>query len=409
MTQPKLWTKNFIAGTGINTLLVLNYYLLMIIMTEFAKGQYQISDSIAGLSASMFIIGALVARLFSAQLMERIGSKRLLVFAVLAEVVTSFLYFFAANVWILFLIRFIHGISYGMASTSVSTVVTGIIPEERHGEGIGYFMLSITLGAAIGPFLGMFLIGHGGYSYIFATCTLAAILCFIAALSFHGAKEPTKTTTKKAVAAEKSSFQIFEVKALPISTVCAGIYFCYSGIISFLTPYSAEIHLQTAATFFFVVYSFVILATRPLTGRLFDVKGARFVMLPAFFSFFIGMILLGCVQSGFMLLLSAAFLGFGVGVIQSSGLAIAVKNSPADRLSYVNSTFYIFIDIGTGIGPFLLGFITPVMGYRGMYLLMAIFTLLFCLLYLIVDKKMKEQSPCDNATPFPARQSTEIN
>lgn len=409
MTQPKLWTKNFIAGTGINTLLVLNYYLLMIIMTEFAKGQYQISDSIAGLSASMFIIGALVARLFSAQLMERIGSKRLLVFAVLAEVVTSFLYFFAANVWILFLIRFIHGISYGMASTSVSTVVTGIIPEERHGEGIGYFMLSITLGAAIGPFLGMFLIGHGGYSYIFATCTLAAILCFIAALSFHGAKEPTKTTTKKAVAAEKSSFQIFEVKALPISAVCAGIYFCYSGIISFLTPYSGEIHLQTAATFFFVVYSFVILATRPLTGRLFDVKGARFVMLPAFFSFFIGMILLGCVQSGFMLLLSAAFLGFGVGVIQSSGLAIAVKNSPADRLSYVNSTFYIFIDIGTGIGPFLLGFITPVMGYRGMYLLMAIFTLLFCLLYLIVDKKMKEQSPCDNATPFPARQSTEIN
>lgn len=340
MTQPKLWTKNFIAGTGINTLLVLNYYLLMIIMTEFAKGQYQIADSIAGLSASMFIIGALAARLFSAQLMERIGSKRLLVLAVLAEVVTSFLYFLAANVWILFLIRFIHGISYGMASTSVSTVVTGIIPEERHGEGIGYFMLSITLGAAIGPFLGMFLIGHGGYSYIFATCTVAAILCFIAALSFHGAKEPTKTTTKKAVVAEKkSSFQIFEAKALPISAVCAGIYFCYSGIISFLTPYSAEIHLQTAATFFFVVYSFVILATRPLTGRLFDVKGARFVMLPAFFSFFIGMILLGFVQSGFMLLLSAAFLGFGVGVIQSSGLAIAVKNSPADRLAMLIRPF----------------------------------------------------------------------
>lgn len=31
------------------------------------------------------------------------------------------------------------------------------------------------------------------------------------------------------------------------------------------------------------------------------------------------------------------------------------------------------------------------MGYRGMYLLMAVFSLLFCLLYLIVDKKMKEQ------------------
>lgn len=41
------------------------------------------------------------------------------------------------------------------------------IVKERHGEGIGYFMLSITVGAAIGPFFGMFLIQHGGYAYIF--------------------------------------------------------------------------------------------------------------------------------------------------------------------------------------------------------------------------------------------------
>lgn len=35
MTKSKLWTKNFILGTIINFLLVLNYYLLMVIMENF--------------------------------------------------------------------------------------------------------------------------------------------------------------------------------------------------------------------------------------------------------------------------------------------------------------------------------------------------------------------------------------
>ena len=68
---------------------------------------------------------------------------------------------------------------------------------------------------------------------------------------------------------------MLEAKALGISAVCAGIYFCYSSIISFLTPYANEIHLQTAAAFFFIVYSIAILITRLFTGRLFDQRGAK--------------------------------------------------------------------------------------------------------------------------------------
>lgn len=395
MSQPKLWTKNFIAGTAINFLLVLNYYLLMIIMTEYSANQYGASSSVAGLSASMFVIGALFARFFSAQLMERFGSKHLLIFSILLEIAASVLYLLAVNIWILFFIRFMHGMSYGMASTSISTVITSTIPKERNGEGVGYYMLSITLGAAIGPFLGMFLINNGGYFYIFVTCTAAAAVCLPACLAVRTENISAKTKidavdNSSADAGSQRSHRIFEAKAVPISLVCAGIYFCYSSIISFLTPYTKQIDLQTAASFFFVVYSIVILATRPFTGKLFDTKGDRFVMLPAFVSFFIGMIMLGTSHSGVSLLLSAAFLGFGVGVIQSCGLALAVKNIPAERISYANSTFYIFIDTGTGIGPFILGFLIPVTGYRGMYLAMAVLAALFCLLYLFINSRTKK-------------------
>lgn len=108
-----------------------------------------------------------------------------------------------------------------------------------------------------------------------------------------------------------------------------------------------------------------------------------------FCTFFVGMILLSQARNGVILLLSAALVGFGIGVIQSSDLAIAVKKSPPERISYVNSTFYVLIDCGTGIGPFVLGFLIPVLGYRGMYLAMAGVTLLFCLLYLLISREGK--------------------
>lgn len=177
MTESRLWTRKFITGTIINFLLVLNYYLLMVIMVDYTTTRYQASSALAGLSASIFVIGALIARFFSAQFMEKKGKRTVLLCAVLLEVITSALYFAASNLPILFAIRLLHGVSYGMASTAVSTIVTGSIAKERHGEGIGYFMLSITVGAAIGPFFGMFLIQHGGYAYIFGVCAITACIC----------------------------------------------------------------------------------------------------------------------------------------------------------------------------------------------------------------------------------------
>ena len=90
MTE-KLWTRNFVAGTAVNFLLMVNYYGLMVIITAYAMNVYEASASTAGLAASIFIIGALVARVFSGRVMDKIGRKRLLVCGAIAEVVFSFL------------------------------------------------------------------------------------------------------------------------------------------------------------------------------------------------------------------------------------------------------------------------------------------------------------------------------
>ena len=60
-------------------------------------------------------------------------------------------------------------------------------------------------------------------------------------------------------------------------------------------------------------------------------------------------------------------------------------------MGLATSTFFSFIDGGVGFGPFLLGFTIPVIGFRGMYLSMAIvvFACVF-LYYFLHGRKAKD-------------------
>src|SRR5690625_4720660 len=88
---------------------------------------------------------------------------------------------------------------------------------------------------------------------------------------------------------------------------------------------------------------------------------------PGLLLFAAGMLLLAIANSGVIFLLAAVLIGLGYGNFQSCTQAIAIKLTPIERMGLANSTYFIFLDFALGIGPLLLGFIEPVLGYRGMY------------------------------------------
>jgi len=132
---------------------------------------------------------------------------------------------------------------------------------------------------------------------------------------------------------------------------------------------------------FFLFYSVVLLISRPITGKLLDKKGDNFVTYPAIISFAIGLVMLSQAYNSFILLLSSVFIAIGYGTMQSCFQAIAVKESPEHRVGLATSTFFICMDTGVGLGPFLLGSIIPMLGFRGMYLTLALVILLSIVLY----------------------------
>jgi len=389
MTTVRVFTKDFILGASVNFFLMLGYYIPMMVMTLYVTESVGGSIGQGGLAAGLFVIGSLISRMLCGKWMVYTGRWNLLFYSTLVCLATVLLYFTAHNLFLLYAVRLIHGIAYGGAATAVGTIVAGMIPPERRGEGLGYYLLSITLASAVGPFIGMFIISNWGFNTIFAVCTAAAAMCFVQTLFM--------SRDKKAVAVKEQTVQsgglasYFEFAAVPISLVCLVMYFCYSGVMAFITPFAKQEGLTAAASMFFVVYSIVILVSRPYTGRLFDTRGENISMYPSFAAVAAGMCLLGVSKGASGVLASAALIGFGIGVVQSCGLAIAVKLTPPSRLALANSTFYAFVDAGVGIGPLVLGLVIPATGYKGMYFLLAVVALLCMLLYYFVHGRKTGQ------------------
>ena len=390
MSEARLWTKNFTMDSVANFFIYLVYYTLTVIIAIYAMDTLQASPGVAGLASGIFILTALFSRIFTGKTIEQIGQKKMLLIGLVLYFATTFLYFEADNISFLLFIRSLHGIGFGIAATATGTIIAHIIPASRRGEGVGYYAMSVTLASAIGPFLGIYMSQHISFQIIFAICAIILAVSILSALLLKLNAEPLTTSVK----VDHGNFAVnnfIEFKALPIAVIGGLLGFFYSSIISFLAPYTREIDLVSAGSSFFIVYSIIILFSRPITGRLFDKKGENFVMYPAFLVFAIGMILLSQAHNNFILLAAGGLLGLGFGTFMSSGQAIAITLSPPHRVGLATSTFFSLTDGGVGIGPLFLGLLVPSIGFRGLYMLMAGGAIFSMFLYYLLHGRKKRQ------------------
>lgn len=387
LTGSKLLTKNFVIIFMANFLISLIFLLLMTTLTLYAINQFNASPSKAGLASSIFVIGALISRLFAGKYIEVIGRKKTLYGSLLLFFIASLLYFSAYQLSLLLVVRFIHGATFGIVTTAMQTIAIAIIPNGRHGEGISIFSLSSTLGMAFGPFLGSYLAAHFDFNKIFVVCAIFSLISIIIVLF---AKIPEANITIEQMNKMKKGFKwnnFFEVHAIPISIIIFVMGVAYSGIITYINAYSIEVNLTKPAGFFFIVYALFLLISRPFTGKLFDKKGDNIVMYPAFILFSISLVLLSTVNHGFTLLAVGVLLALGLGTLMSCAQAIAIKEAPRHQIGLATATFYMCVDGGLGIGPLLIGMLIQIFGFRDMYMILAIIVLLSIFPYYLVNGK----------------------
>ena len=389
--EKKLFNKYFIGITLINFIVYLIYYLLMVIMAVIAQDTLHASLSQAGFASGIYIIGTLLARLFMGKQLELFGRKFTLRGGAIFYLLSTLAYLYTPTIGALYLVRFLNGFGYGTVSTATNAIVTAYIPASKKGEGINYYGLSTSLAAAVGPFLGMILLNMTDFRFIIWFSIVLVFFVTIACLVFPVKNIPLSEEQKISLRSWNIN-SFIEKKALFITGIAFLMGLSYSSVLSFLSSYTKVIHLVAAGSFFFVVYALVITFTRPLTRRIFDVKGEQYVMYPSYLFLTAGLFLLSVTTNSVTLLISGALVGLGYGTFMSNGQAVCLKIVREHRISIALSTYFIGLDLGLGVGPYLMGMLKSLTSFRGLYVIAGVIPLICTALYLVNGRKHSHEA-----------------
>lgn len=378
--KEKLWTREFIMLTLCNLLLFLNLQMILSPLPAYVKDHFHANDLTVSLFTTIFALSAIASRLFSAKALEKGKRNAILFTGLILITLATFGYLWSGTLALLLLMRVLFGIGFGMGSTTLPTMASGVIPIRRLGEGLGYFGLSTSIALSLGPVIGSALLNQSGFpTLVYATlATSLLILPIIYPLS-KKVKSPTVAPKDLAATSQKQGFN----KSLIIPSLLNMLMsITYGGLLSFLILFGKEVHLANASLFFlFNVISVVIV--RPISGKLYDSKGHIVLIIPAALFLITGLLLLSYSTSTASLAVAALCYGVGFGTAQPTLQSWMVQSVSPHQQGMANSMYFNSLDLGVAIGALLLGQIASHSSYALMYRSSAIFLVLFIAIYAI--------------------------
>lgn len=378
MNKTKLWTWNFTLITVTNLFMFFAFQLFPSALPPYLKS-LGASDNLLGWLQGLMTVATLLIRPFAGFALDRYGRKGIFIVGLVGMLLTTVAYRFFPVVGIIFFIRFMHGIMWGIANTACSTVATDNIEKSRFSEAMGYFSLASSIAMAVAPAVAL---SMGMQNNVLLALGFLAITVILAFLIKY--QKPKMEQTKKGISP-------YAKESILPSAIMLLFSITFGAILTFIALYAVQKSIESVGLFF-TVYAVAMLVTRPFLGKLIDNKGFGAGIWPGVIMVPASLVLLSVSNGLVSFLICGAIYGIGIGAAQASLQTMAIVNVPKGRTGAANATFFTGFDGGIGVGAVLAGFISTIFGYSGMFAFMAIFPVLAGILYFATSRRKQEQS-----------------
>lgn len=367
--KESLWTGPYILILLAAALQNLQNQMVGPIMSRFSRDS-GIALSLTGFIVGVFSVSALITRPVSGMLADKLSNRWLSFSGCLLTALASLGYgLIGGNIVPLMLLRFIHGLGFGLSGTTLMRMASTVIPGTRMGEGMGYFGLGQVLSMGIAPPISLWLIEKAGYSPAFFTgaalVLLSAVLCLFAKLP------KVKNAYKKEIGF--SAFFRLPKKIIALCFTACTLFFANSLESNFILIYEDNLGISSLSLYF-SVSALAMLGVRLFCGRLLDKLSPKRLLLPALSLVCLSMLMLcagGLVpgQYSFSLLIAAAFVkGLGHAAAQPGIQAACLQGVREDSRGLASGCFYMGSDLGMALGPIVGGWLAGILGYPAIYI-----------------------------------------
>jgi MFS family permease len=372
-----LFTPSFFVMCGFTFTVFLSAFQLL------PTAPFHIIDLGGSTFASGLFLGFLTyASAFSAPLTgafaDRAGQRRILIVTSLALAVFSGVYAVLTDFRFMLALAIVHGIFWSGLLSASSAYMTNLLPEHRRAEGIGYWGLSTLLAVAVSPTVGFWIYRRG---WLWLCAFAAALNLIMAAIAWRLKEHP-----RAAVADEAPPRSgLLEWRVLIVSGTLALYSFGYGGITSFAAMY-ADANAVTPKGLYLTALAIVILATRPILGRLGDKIGYRQVFIPCLILISCGMALLSVGGTRTWMVLSAIVFGIGYGTAYPTYVGYVMRGVRPDRRGAAFGAILAAFDTGIGTGSTTMGWLIERYGFASAFGAAAALSALALPYFLVVDR-----------------------
>ncbi|MEO2206656.1 MFS transporter [Paenibacillus pabuli] len=384
-TPLKLWGRSFIFIMLANALLFMAFEMLLPTLPLFVSTLGGDASQI-GLVTGIFMFSAILVRPFTSVLATRMDKKFLLLIGIIICALTTGSYYLSSGIWMILILRVIHGFGFGLATTYFATIATENIPRDRRGEGMGYFGVGETVAISIGPLIGTSLLYKYNYQSLFMGGMCILLLALIMAIFVS--RKPQTESGADLSGSHTPKIKLIEKKVLFPSLLIMLVGVAAGSIMSFVALFAAERGFDNVAWFFFIVAiaSFVV---RLFSGKMFDRLGPGSVLLPSAVFAIVGLFVLTIAQTNIHFLIAGALYGFGFGAIFPAIQTWCVNLVDEHEHENAMASFFNFFDLGIGGGSLLLGMIASAFSYTVVYDIAIGIFVVYILLYLVYSRKQR--------------------
>jgi MFS family permease len=317
-----------------------------------------------GVLIGSFFFSSLILRPFTGRALTKISEKTIMITGTLLFALTSVAYLLASPFWPLLIVRLFQGIGFAFFQTASITLIVNISPETHRGQSVTYYFLSINLAGALGPSLGMLLINHFSFNFLFLVC-LGLSLC---SLLFT-----YKLGRRQVAPLQDSSIEdglFLSRKALPPSIISFFFAFIWGALTTFFPLYAINHGVANPGLFFTTVAIMLILG-RGLGGKTLDLYSKERIILPCLFTCIISMIILAFSKTLPIFILVAVIWGIGHAFLIPT-LTVYTLDRVGSSPGPAMGTFSAINDLGTSLGPVIMGIIIHTASYPIMFLCLAL-------------------------------------
>ncbi|MFW0974139.1 multidrug efflux MFS transporter [Leclercia pneumoniae] len=387
-----VWFGCFFTGLAISQILP----FLPLYVSQLGVSSHEALSMWSGLTFSVtFLISAIVSPMWGS-LADRKGRKLMLLRASLGMAIAILLQAFASNVWQLFLLRALMGLTSGYIPNAMALVASQV-PRERSGWALSTLSTAQISGVIGGPLMGGFLADHVGLRAVFIITAILLMVSFLVTLFLI--KEGARPTVSKAQRLSgKAVFASLPYPGLMIALFVTTmvIQLCNGSVGPILALFIKSMEPDSNNIAFLsgmiaAVPGVSALIAAPRLGKLGDRIGTARILMATLVVAVVLFFAMSFVTTPFQLGVLRFLLGFADGAMLPAVQTLLVKYSSDQVTGRIFGYNQSFMYLGNVAGPLIGASVSAMAGFRWVFAATAVVVLLNILYLAVVLRRRRQQ------------------